>query len=109
ARTAQGASQSLNKGLQVAFRSGAVMGLVVVGFALLDIAAWFWILDSLVYTPENLHSGLRFLGLDLVHAHPEYVIDGAITETGLRAKLIEITVTMLTFGMGASTQALFAR
>src|SRR5210317_1103487 len=48
ARTAQGASQSLNKGLQIAFRSGAVMGLVVVGFGLLDITAWFWILNKLV-------------------------------------------------------------
>src|SRR5690554_1387877 len=109
ARTAQGASQSLNKGLQVAFRSGAVMGLVVVGFALLDIAAWFWILNEWVYTPENMATGLHFLGLDLVHAHPEYVLNGVITEDGTRAKLIEITVTMLTFGMGASTQALFAR
>jgi K(+)-stimulated pyrophosphate-energized sodium pump len=109
ARTAQGASQSLNKGLQVAFRSGAVMGLVVVGFALLDIAAWFWVLDKLVYTADNMATGLRFLGLDFVMAHPEYVDNGAINEDGLRVKLIEITVTMLTFGMGASTQALFAR
>jgi K(+)-stimulated pyrophosphate-energized sodium pump len=109
ARTAHGASQSLNKGLQVAFRSGAVMGLVVVGFALLDIAAWFWVLDQLVYTVDNMASGLHFLGLTLVHAHPEYVIDGLLTDEGTRTKLIEITVTMLTFGMGASTQALFAR
>ncbi len=109
ARTAHGASQSLNKGLQVAFRSGAVMGLVVVGFALLDIAAWFWVLNDFVYTPENMESGLHFLGLNLVHAHPEYVVNGALTEAGTRTKLIEITVTMLTFGMGASTQALFAR
>ena len=54
ARTAHGASQSLNKGLQVAFRSGAVMGLVVVGFALLDIAAWYWFLNSVVFSPEHL-------------------------------------------------------
>src|SRR5690554_802878 len=109
ARTAHGASQSLNRGLQIAFRSGAVMGLVVVGFALLDIAAWFWVLNEWVYTPDNMANGLHFLGLDLVHPHPEYVINGAITEEGIRVKLIEITVTMLTFGMGASTQALFAR
>jgi len=109
ARTAHGASQSLNKGLQIAFRSGAVMGLVVVGFALLDIAAWFLILDKLVYTTDNMSNGLHFLGLNLVHAHPEYVVNGILTEEGLRTKLIEITVTMLTFGMGASTQALFAR
>ena len=50
-RTAQGASESLNRGLQVAFRSGAVMGLVVVGFGLLDICLWYLILDKLVYTP----------------------------------------------------------
>jgi K(+)-stimulated pyrophosphate-energized sodium pump len=109
ARTAHGASQSLNKGLQIAFRSGAVMGLVVVGFALLDIAAWFYVLNKLVYTPENMSNGLHFLGLNLVHAHPEYVVNGVITEAGIRTKLVEITVTMLTFGMGASTQALFAR
>lgn len=98
ARTAHGASQSLNKGLQVAFRSGAVMGLVVVGFALLDIAAWFWILNSVIFTPENMSNGLHFLGLTFVH---EGTTD--------HQKLIEITTTMLTFGMGASTQALFAR
>lgn len=81
ARTANAARQSLNAGLQVAFRSGAVMGLVVVGLALLDIAGWFLVLNG---------TGL----LELVGA------DG---------DLITITTTMLTFGMGASTQALFAR
>ncbi|MGM9745347.1 MAG: sodium-translocating pyrophosphatase [Paludibacteraceae bacterium] len=76
ARTANAARQSLNSGLQVAFRSGAVMGLVVVGLALLDISVWFLVLDYFV--PAENH-------------------------------LIIITTTMLTFGMGASTQALFAR
>ena len=98
ARTAHGASQSLNKGLQVAFRSGAVMGLVVVGFALLDISLWYIILTKLVYTPENMETGMHFLGLDFVHAG-----------TTQHQKMVEITATMLTFGMGASTQALFAR
>jgi K(+)-stimulated pyrophosphate-energized sodium pump len=98
ARTAHGASQSLNKGLQVAFRSGAVMGLIVVGFALLDIAAWYLILSEWVFSPENMKNGFDFAGLTFVHA--------GTTES---EKLIEITVTMLTFGMGASTQALFAR
>lgn len=77
ARTANAARKSLNSGLQVAFRSGAVMGLVVVGLGLFDIAFWYlllsWVLPD---TPE---------------------------------KLTLITTTMLTFGMGASTQALFAR
>ncbi|MBR1929611.1 MAG: sodium-translocating pyrophosphatase [Paludibacteraceae bacterium] len=77
ARTANAARQSLNSGLQVAFRSGAVMGLTVVGLALLDVSVWFLVLDYFI--PE---------GAD---------------------KLIIITTTMLTFGMGASTQALFAR
>jgi K(+)-stimulated pyrophosphate-energized sodium pump len=80
--------------LQVAFRSGAVMGLVVVGFGLLDISIWYFILDKLVYTPEHMKNGLWFLvpaGFDPAH------------------RLAEITTTMLTFGMGASTQALFAR
>jgi K(+)-stimulated pyrophosphate-energized sodium pump len=98
ARTAQGASKSLNSGLQVAFRSGAVMGLVVVGFGLLDISLWYLILDKLVYTVEHMRQGLNFLGLTLVKAgmSPQH-------------KLVEITTTMITFGMGASTQALFAR
>ena len=98
ARTAQGASVSLNRGLQVAFRSGAVMGLVVVGFGLLDISLWYLILDKVVYTVEHMKEGLTFLGLQLVPA-----------EMDPHHKLVEITTTMITFGMGASTQALFAR
>ncbi len=98
ARTAQGASKSLNSGLQVAFRSGAVMGLVVVGFGLLDISLWYLILDKVVYTAANMTEGLDFLGLTLVKA-------GMSSDH----KLVEITTTMITFGMGASTQALFAR
>ncbi len=98
ARTAQGASQSLNSGLQVAFRSGAVMGLVVVGFGLFDITMWYLILDKVVYTASNMANGMSLFGLRLVPAgmDPDH-------------KLIEITTTMITFGMGASTQALFAR
>ena len=98
ARTAHGASISLNRGLQVAFRSGAVMGLVVVGFALLDIAAWYYILNNWIYTDAHMVNGLSFMGLTFVHP-----------ETTEHMKLVEITATMLTFGMGASTQALFAR
>ena len=97
-RTAQAASEGLNRGLQVAFRSGAVMGLVVVGFGLLDICLWFLILDKLVYTDAHMVSGLTLWGMELVPAN--------CTATG---KLVSITTTMLTFGMGASTQALFAR
>jgi K(+)-stimulated pyrophosphate-energized sodium pump len=97
-RTAQGASVSLNNGLRIAFRSGAVMGLVVVGFGLLDIAIWFLILNYLIFTPEHMAEGLKWLGLTFVHAG-----------TDDHTKMIEITATMLTFGMGASTQALFAR
>ncbi len=63
-RTAWAASKSLNKGLQVALRSGAVMGLVVVGFGLLDIALWFLILNGLVFTPDNMETGLKFLGFN---------------------------------------------
>ncbi len=98
ARTAHGASQSLNKGLKIAFRSGAVMGLVVVGFGLLDISLWYLLLTKVVYTAEHIQNGLSFMGLDLVRAGMEE-----------SHKYIEITATMLTFGMGASTQALFAR
>ncbi len=78
ARTANAAMKSLNSGLKLAFRSGAVMGLTVVGLGLLDISVWYLILD-------------KFIGAD----GPQ--------------KLVMITTTMLTFGMGASTQALFAR
>ena len=81
ARTANAARQTLNAGLQVAFRSGAVMGLTVVGLALLDISGWFLILQK----------------------------TGLLALVGADANLITITTTMLTFGMGASTQALFAR
>lgn len=70
----------LNRGLKLAFRSGAVLGLTVVGFGLLDISAWYLILDK----------------TDLIQT------------TGVQ-KLVEITTIMLTFGMGASLQALFAR
>jgi K(+)-stimulated pyrophosphate-energized sodium pump len=98
ARTAHGASKSLNQGLKIAFRSGAVMGLIVVGFGLLDIAAWFLFLNKVIFTAEHMANGLSFLGLNFVHAG-----------TSESQKLVEITTTMLTFGMGASTQALFAR
>ncbi len=98
ARTAYGATSSLNKGLQIAFRSGAVMGLVVVGFAVLDVSMWYLLLDRVIFTPEHLETGAKFLGLWFVRP-----------ETTLHEKYIEITATMLTFGMGASTQALFAR
>lgn len=77
ARTANAVGKGLNRGLKIAFRSGAVMGLVVVGLGLLDIAVWFIILSAF-YAGEN-------------------------------TALVTITTTMLTFGMGASTQALFAR
>jgi len=80
ARTANAARESLNGGLKIAFRSGAVMGLVVVGLGLLDISIWFIVLNA--------------------------VYPAAANDTH---NLTMITTTMLTFGMGASTQALFAR
>jgi K(+)-stimulated pyrophosphate-energized sodium pump len=97
-RTAWGASKSLNKGLKIALRSGAVMGLVVVGFGLLDIALWFIFLTKVVFTPEHMVTGLQWLGLTFV----QQGIDQ-------HQAFVEITATMITFGMGASTQALFAR
>jgi K(+)-stimulated pyrophosphate-energized sodium pump len=97
-RTAQGASVSLNRGLKIAFRSGAVMGLVVVGFGLLDIVLWVLVLNYWVFTPEHMVEGWKWMGLTFVHPG-----------TDQHGKMIEITATMLTFGMGASTQALFAR
>jgi len=100
ARTAQGASESLNRGLQVAFRSGAVMGMVVVGFGLLDISIWYLFLDRIAFALDAAgdYVGFSLLGINLVEAG----------HSGAH-KYVEITTTMLTFGMGASTQALFAR
>lgn len=80
ARTANAARTSLNGGLRIAFRSGAVLGLTVVGLGLFDISVWYLVLDAVV-------------GADISQAQ----------------KMIYVTTTMLTFGMGASTQALFAR
>ena len=97
-RTAQACRTSLNRGLQVSFRSGAVMGLVVVGLGLLDICAWYLILDKAVYTDANMANGLSLFGLQLVEPGCTFA-----------AKMTHITTTMLTFGMGASMQALFAR
>jgi K(+)-stimulated pyrophosphate-energized sodium pump len=74
ARTAHAASQSLNKGLRVAFNSGTVMGMTVVGLGLLDLALWFIV--------------LRY---------------------GFKEPLAAIPPIMITFGMGASSMALFAR
>lgn len=78
-RTANAVSRSLNAGLKLAFRSGAVMGLTVVGLGLLDISIWYIVLKLFVSDPNPSQT------------------------------LVTITTTMLTFGMGASTQALFAR
>lgn len=97
-RTAQGCREGLNRGLQVAFRSGAVMGLVVVGFGLLDICVWYLVLDKLVFTAKHMADGWQLFGMTLVPAN-----------CSLEEKLVQITTTMITFGMGASTQALFAR
>jgi K(+)-stimulated pyrophosphate-energized sodium pump len=97
-RTAWGASKSLNRGLKIALRSGAVMGLVVVGFGLLDIALWFLLLTKVIFTPEHMANGLHWLGLTFVQKGIDQ-----------HQAFVEITATMITFGMGASTQALFAR
>ncbi len=87
-RTAYGAKESLNQGLKIAFRSGAVMGLVVVGFGLIDIAVWFFLLYKIVPMLHGVFPNWAFFNpMDLK----------------------EITVVMLCFGMGASAQALFAR
>ena len=86
ARTTSAAMKGLNSGLKVSFRAGAVMGLVVVGFALLDITGWFLIL-------YYVFPKISWIGEDFLGKNP----------------LPQITVIMLSFGMGASTQALFAR
>jgi K(+)-stimulated pyrophosphate-energized sodium pump len=98
ARTAQAASEGLNRGLRIAFTSGAVMGLVVVGLGLLDICIWYYVLDQYFFTPENMLTGWYVMGLELVPKACD-----------IPTKYVYITTTMITFGMGASTQALFAR
>jgi K(+)-stimulated pyrophosphate-energized sodium pump len=109
ARTAQGASQSLNKGLQVAFRSGAVMGMVVVGFGLLDIAAWYWALNA-IYDGNMFGMGLSVAQeAGLAVEGGAWSVEFAGNALFQSIKMTHITTTMLTFGMGASTQALFAR
>ena len=108
ARTAHGATQSLNKGLQVAFRSGAVMGLVVVGFGLLDIAAWYWALN-VIYDGDVFGMGMKVASEVGLAVNGSWDPSFALDQEWLHAKNIHITTTMLTFGMGASTQALFAR
>jgi K(+)-stimulated pyrophosphate-energized sodium pump len=89
ARAANAAMRSLNDGLRVAFRSGAVMGLVVVGLGLLDISIWFYALQYIIGALDSTTNSI-------IASDPSM-------------KLIIITTTTLTFGMGASTQALFAR
>ncbi|MFA6404164.1 MAG: sodium-translocating pyrophosphatase [Salinivirgaceae bacterium] len=89
ARAANAAQRSLNDGLRIAFRSGAVMGLVVVGLGLLDISIWFYALQYIIGALDSTTNAT-------IAADPSM-------------KLIIITTTTLTFGMGASTQALFAR
>ncbi len=109
ARTAHGASQSLNKGLQVAFRSGAVMGLVVVGFGLFDIAMWYWILNH-IYDNNVFGLGLKVAReIGIAAETVGWTADLAANGEFMHTKMVHITTTMLTFGMGASTQALFAR
>jgi len=106
ARTAHGASKSLNRGLKVAFRSGAVMGLVVVGFGLIDIALWYWLLN---YIYDNNVFGLGLKVAEEVSLMGAWTTDFVANNEWTHAKMVHITTTMLTFGMGASTQALFAR
>jgi K(+)-stimulated pyrophosphate-energized sodium pump len=109
ARTAHGATQSLNKGLTVAFRSGAVMGLVVVGFGLLDIALWYWALNA-IYDSNIFNMGLSIAKeVGLATEGGVWMSSFASDDAWTHTKMIHITTTMLTFGMGASTQALFAR
>ena len=104
-RTAQGAMSSLNRGLVIAFRSGAVMGLVVVGFGLLDISAWFLLLNY-IYDHNVFGFGADIANKLALGGWSDSLLQN---DAWLHGKTVEITTTMLTFGMGASLQALFAR
>lgn len=104
-RTAQGAMSSLNRGLVIAFRSGAVMGLVVVGFGLLDISAWFVLLNY-IYDHNVFGFGADIANKLALGGWSDSLLQN---DAWLHGKMVEITTTMLTFGMGASLQALFAR
>jgi K(+)-stimulated pyrophosphate-energized sodium pump len=109
ARTAEGCRTSLNKGLIVSFRSGAVMGLVVVGFGLLYISICYLLLNWIY---SNNYFGMS-LGLakkiGLASAGQGWDPSWLSNASFMHGRLVEITTTMITFGMGASTQALFAR
>ena len=99
ARTAQASSENLNKGLRVAFSSGTVMGFTVVGLGLLDLSIWFSLLKFVFYTPTSAAV------LSLI---AEAKANGASMAVDA-AQIQLISSAMLTFGMGASSMALFAR
>ena len=105
ARTAAACQTSLNKGLTVSFRGGAIMGLVVVGFGLLDISIWFFVLNLLY--DQNIFN----LALPIVQklGHSEVTTSIIQSAAYQKAKLVTIANTMLTYAMGASVMALFAR
>jgi len=105
ARTAAACQTSLNKGLTVSFRGGAIMGLVVVGFGLLDISIWFLVLNILY--DKNIFN----LALPIVQKLGFIDVNAAIISSTAfqKAKLVAISNTMLTYAMGASVMALFAR
>lgn len=107
ARTAAAAQHSLSGALQIAFQAGAVMGLVVVGLALFDVSFWFFTLNY-IFDHNVFGMGAQLMkqsGIGSGSWDPAVIG----TDTFVRAKLVEMTTTMVTFGMGASTQALFAR
>ncbi len=105
-RTANGARTSLNAGLQMAFRSGSVMGLIVVGFGLLDISIWYYVLN---YVFDHNVWGFGAKMMEKVGLEGGWSAEMLNNSMWIKAKMVEITTIMITFGMGASMQALFAR
>ncbi|MDZ7816818.1 MAG: sodium-translocating pyrophosphatase [Planctomycetota bacterium] len=125
-RTTEGAKKSLNESLKVAFRSGAVMGLIVVALGLIDICIWWvalnWVYDSNLFGLSTSLMGNQFSELanlpwsemkqqtlEAWSYEAEQMVTVPFSDVFDKEKLVQVTTTMLTFGMGASTQALFAR
>ena len=105
ARTANACQESLDKGLKISFRGGAIMGLMVVGFGLLDVSFWFFLLNY-IYDHNIFNVSMTMLSnTSITEWNPEFVKN----EIFQKLKLSEISIALLPYAMGASCMALFAR
>ena len=105
ARTANACQESLNKGLKVSFRAGAIMGLIVVGFGLLDLSIWFTLLNF--FFDNNILN----ISSSIAQKMGQPTFDSSLVSSAAfqKFKYVELTTSLLPYGMGASVMALFAR